>query len=193
MLKIGIITGSTRPGRLSLVVAEWVHSMAESYSAAVVFDVVDIATYDLPLLDEPFAPILGNYQNDHTNRWSSKVARYDGFIFVTPEYNHSIPSALKNAIDYLYKEWNNKAAGFVSYGAAGGERAVEHLRTILSEVQIAHVRAQVALSLYLDFEHVQPFKSKINPRASKVDSINQMLEQLLLWSEALKTVRDKTY
>jgi NAD(P)H-dependent FMN reductase len=102
-------------------------------------------------------PALGQYSQPHTLRWAEKIASFDGYVFVTPEYNHSTSGALKNAIDFLYGEWNNKAAGFVSYGSVGGARAVEHLRLIMGELQVADVRAQVALSLFTDFENFSVF------------------------------------
>lgn len=183
MTKIGIIVGSTRPGRQAPTVAQWIHTLASKRGDAQ-FEVVDIADYQLPLLDE-VAPSMGQYTHEHTKRWASKIAEFDGYVFVTPEYNHSTSSALKNAIDFLYKEWNNKAAGFVSYGSAGGARAVEHLRTIMAELQIADVRAQVMLSLFTDFENFQQF----NPAAHHEESVTAMLDQLVAWSRALKSVR----
>src|SRR5690606_17611436 len=108
------------------------------------FEIVDIADYNLPLLDEPIPPAMGQYSKEHTKKWAKKIAQFDGFVFVTPEYNHATSGALKNAIDFLYQEWNNKAAGFVSYGSAGGTRAVENLRLIMAELQIADVRSQVS-------------------------------------------------
>jgi NAD(P)H-dependent FMN reductase len=106
---------------------------------------------------------------------------------VTPEYNHSTSGALKNAIDYLYAEWNNKVAGFVGYGSAGGTRAVENLRLIMGELQIADVRAQVALSLFTDFENFTVFK----PAPTHEKSVNAMLDQVVAWGGALKTLRNK--
>src|SRR6185295_11703681 len=125
MLRVAIILGSTRPGRKAEAVARWVYEIASPRGDAE-FELVDIKEYDLPLLDEPVSAVLGRYSNAHTKVWSAKIASFDAFVFVTPEYNHATSGALKNAIDYLYKEWNNKAAGFVSYGGAGGTRAVEH-------------------------------------------------------------------
>jgi len=109
----------------------------------------------------------------------------DGFVFVTAEYNHSIPASLKNALDLAKEPWNNKAAGIVSYGSVGGARAAEHLRGILGELQIADVRTHVALSLFTDFEDGKIFK----PQALHLKNLNGMLDQLLLWSHALKTTR----
>src|SRR5881398_3331962 len=157
MLRIAIIIGSTRPGRKAEAVAKWVYEIAQNRSDAE-FELVDIKDYDLPLLDEPVSPILGQYSNDHTKAWSAKIASFDAFVFVTPEYNHATSGALKNAIDYLYKEWNHKAAGFVGYGSAGGARAIENLRLVMGELMVADVRAQVMLSLFTDFENFSVFK-----------------------------------
>src|ERR1700733_9156220 len=184
MLKIAIVTGSTRPGRNNEAVARWVFGVAKERKDAE-FEFVDIADYKLPLLDEPMPPSMGQYGHDHTKAWAAKIATFDAYVFVTPEYNHGISGALKNAIDFLYREWNNKAAGFVSYGSAGGARAVEHLRLVMAEVQVATVRNQVALSLFSDFENYTKFK----PAAHHEKSVNQMLDQLIAWSGALKTLR----
>jgi NAD(P)H-dependent FMN reductase len=119
--------GSTRPGSKAEAVASWVFDQAKTRTDAQ-FEVVDIAKFELPLLDEPAPPAMGNYTKPHTKAWAAKIGSFDGFVFVAPEYNHSVSGALKNAIDYLFKEWNHKAAGFVSYGSTNGVRAVEHLR-----------------------------------------------------------------
>lgn len=184
MLTIAIVVGSTRPGRKSPAVAQWVLDIAKQRSDAT-FELLDIADFKLPLLDEAVPPSMGKYAHEHTRAWAAAVARVDGFVFVTPEYNHSVPAALKNAIDFVYKEWNNKAAGFVAYGSAGGTRAVEHLRGILAETMTATVRAQVMLSLFTDFEHYTTFK----PAERHVASVNAMLDQLVAWSGALKPLR----
>src|SRR6266581_394118 len=126
MLRIAIIIGSTRPGRKAETVAKWVYEIAE-HRSDVEFELVDIKDFNLPLLDEPLSPIMGQYSRPHTKVWADKITSFDGYVFVTPEYNHGISGALKNAIDFLYAEWTNKAAGFVSYGGASGARAVEQL------------------------------------------------------------------
>jgi NAD(P)H-dependent FMN reductase len=187
MLKIGIILGSTRPNRNGEAVARWVLDKARRRSDAS-FELVDIRDYDLPLLDEPIPPSQGKYKQPHTKRWAAKIAEFDAFVFVSPEYNHSTSGALKNAIDFLYREWNNKVAGFVAYGSAGGVRAVEHLRLIMAEVQVATVRSQVALSLMTDFENMSVFK----PQAHHEQSLKTMLDQLITWSGAMKPLREKT-
>lgn len=120
------MTGSTPPARHNEAVARWVYGLAKERRDAE-FELVDIADHDLPLLDEPVPPSLGRYTHQHTKKWAETIDSFDAYVFVTPEYNHSTSGALKNAVDYLYREWNNKPAGFVSYGSAGGARAVEHL------------------------------------------------------------------
>jgi len=184
MMRIAIVTGSTRPGRLNEAVAKWVYGIATKRTDAE-FELVDIAEYDLPLLDEPVPPSQGRYSQPHTKRWAEKIASFDGFVFVTPEYNHGISGALKNAIDFLWLEWNNKAAGFVSYGSIGGARAVEQLRLVMGELMVADVRAQVLLSLFTDFENFKTFKP--DPRHEK--EVGTVVDQVISWSTALKSVR----
>jgi len=152
------------------------------------FELVDIKDFDLPLLDEPVSPIMGQYSKPHTKVWAAKIDNFDAYVFVTPEYNHGISGALKNAIDFLFAEWNNKAARLVSYGGASGARAVEHLRLVLAEVQMATVRNQVLLSMYTDFENFSVFK----PGPQQEKSVNAMLDQLIAWGGALKMLREKT-
>jgi NAD(P)H-dependent FMN reductase len=185
-LKIAIILGSTRPGRNGEAVSKWVYDIAKKRSD-VEFELVDILDYNLPLLDEPIPPSMGQYSKDHTKRWAAKINSFDAFVFVTPEYNHGIPGALKNAIDFLFAEWNNKVAGFVSYGSAGGVRAVEQLRLVMAEVKVATVRAQVQLSLFTDFENF----SKFNPASYHEKSVNTMLDEVIVWGNALRIVRSK--
>jgi NAD(P)H-dependent FMN reductase len=139
------------------------------------------------MLDEPVPPSMGQYSHEHTRRWAGKVAEFDGYVFVTPEYNHSTSAALKNALDHVYAEWNNKAAGFVSYGSVGGIRAVEQLRLIMSELQVATVRAQVALSLFTDFENYSSF----HPAAHHEPAVTALLDQIVCWSQAMKSVRER--
>lgn len=186
MLKLAIIIGSTRPGRKAEAVARWVHEIATRRDDAE-FELVDIQDFNLPLLDEPVPPSMGQYTHPHTQAWSAKIDSFDAYVFVTPEYNHGTSGALKNAIDYLYREWNNKAAGFVSYGSAGGTRAVEHLRLVMGELQVADVRSQVMLSLRTDFENYTTFK----PAPHHEKSVNAMLDQVIAWGGALKTLRKK--
>ncbi len=184
MLKIAIITGSTRPGRLNEQVAKWVLEEANKRGDAE-YTLVDIQDYKLPLLDEALPAGYGQYKNAHTQKWAAAIKPFDGFVFVTPEYNRAPSAALKNALDYLYAEWNNKAAGFVSYGSAYGVRAVEHLRQVAGELQMADVRSAVQLSLFTDFKDF----SELTPAPMHQKNLYDMLDQLLAWSGALMTLR----
>jgi NAD(P)H-dependent FMN reductase len=181
MIRIAIILGSTRPGRKSEAVGRWVLERAKGRADAQ-FELIDLKEVNLPLLDEPIPPSMGKYTQPHTQAWAKRIAAFDGFIFVTPEYNHSTSGVLKNAIDFLYAEWNNKAAGFVSYGSAGGVRAVEHLREVMAELQIADVRQQVSFMLATDFENYETFK----PAPHHEPNLKKLLDQLIAWSTALR-------
>ncbi|MDR7855784.1 NAD(P)H-dependent oxidoreductase [Tissierella sp.] len=184
MLKIGIIIGSTRPGRNAEQVSKWYYEVAKKRTDAE-FELIDIADYNLPLLDEELPAGWNQYAKEHTKKWAAKIAEFDGFVMVTPEYNHAPSAALKNAIDYLALEWNNKAVAFVSYGSAMGVRAVEHLRLVAGELQMADIRQQVMFSLFTDFEDMSVFK----PGEGKDKSVNEQLDQLIPWTKAMKTVR----
>ena len=176
-LNIGIIVGTTREGRVSPQVAKWVKEIADERKDAN-YTIVDIKDFKLPFLGETtdMGPVT---------KWGQTIGALDGFVFVTGEYNHGVPAPLKNALDWLKDQWNNKAAGIVSYGSTGGARAAEHLRGILAELQVASVRTHPTLSIFLDFEKMTTFK----PQALHKGTVNLMLDQVLAWSKALKTVR----
>ncbi|GLY47563.1 NAD(P)H-dependent oxidoreductase [Lentzea sp. NBRC 102530] len=186
MTHIGIIIGSTRPGRNGEQVARWVLENAEQRADAT-FELVDLQDFPLPHLDEPMPPAMGQYQHDHTKAWAAKIASFDGFVMVTPEYNHSTSGVLKNAIDYLFAEWNNKAVGFVSYGGVGGARAVEHLRLIAGELKMADVRTSVSLSMFTEFRNFSEFV----PSDFQVSTLSTLLDELVTWSGALAPLRDR--
>ena len=184
MLKIAFIAGSTRPGRKCEAVAKWAYELARKRTDAD-FTLLDLATFELPLLDEPMPATSGSYEHSHTRRWSNAIAAFDGYVFVTPEYNHGTSGALKNAIDFLYKEWTDKAAGFIGYGYSLGARAIENLRLVMASLQVATVRPQVGLSLFTDFERATVFK----PAEAQEKSLSILLDHVVAWSGALKTLR----
>lgn len=177
-LKIGIILGSTRIGRVSPQVGNWVKEIADKREDAN-YEIVDIADFNLPFVGE------GTGKERGLLAWSEKLSSLDGFVFIVQEYNHSITGALKNALDSARDEWNNKAAGIVSYGSTGGARAAEHLRGILGELLVADVRVNPTLSLFTDFENFKTFK----PADLHLGNVNAMLDQTIAWSGALKRLR----
>ncbi|RFU85474.1 NADPH-dependent oxidoreductase [Streptomyces triticagri] len=196
MIRIAIVIGTTRPGRRSPTVAAWAHEAAGRHPAVkegrAEFDVVDIADHALPLLDEELPAAWGHYAHEHTRRWAERIAGYDGFVFVTPEYNHAPPAALKNAIDFLAAEWHNKAAGFISYGSSLGVRAVEQLRTILGELRVADVASQVALSAFTDFtyaDETDPSTWTFTPAAHQEAALEELFGDVVAWAGALAPLR----
>lgn len=184
MNKIAIVTGSTRPGRLNLSVAQWVLERAQQRGDAE-YEIVDIQDFNLPVLDEPFPAAYQNYQQEHTKAWAAKLEEFDGYIFITGEYNHSVQPALANALSYVNLELNNKAAGIVGYGSAMGARAIEHLRGMLSELQVAHVQKTGLFSLFTDFENFTSFA----PTEISATSVEPMFDQLATWTTAMNSVR----
>jgi NAD(P)H-dependent FMN reductase len=185
MVKIGIITGSTRDSRVNIQVAEWVKSIADKRTDAE-FELVDIKDYNLPRYNESVPAIMTqDYKTPEAHPWSKKISELDGFVFITPEYNKAVTSGLKDAIDYLYVEWNNKAAGIVSYGSSLGVTAANNLRLILTVPAVATVRTQPALSLFTDFENMTTFK----PAPFHEETVQTMLNEVVAWSTGLKTIR----
>ncbi|MFI5487094.1 NADPH-dependent FMN reductase [Micromonospora echinaurantiaca] len=194
--RIGLIVGSTRPGRRGGAVAQWAGQVASRHPAvragAAEVEVIDLAEQALPLLDEPVPAMFGDYRQPHTRRWSAVVAACDAFVFVTPEYNHSIPAVLKNAVDYLYAEWNDKVVGLLSYGVQGGSRAADHLRLILAEVRAAVVPTQVSISIFTDFDFSgsdpgdPTAPGVLAPGEGRQESFSTMLTEIVTWSAALR-------
>ncbi len=184
-LRIGIIIGSTRPGRVGDQVAHWVHEHASRLGSAE-YEVVDLNDFALPLLDEAVPASAGHYEHEHTRAWAEKIDGYDGFVFVTSEYNHAPSPALLNAISFIYREWNDKAAALVSYGAlSSGIRAADKLRSTLGELQIADVRTQLAFSFFHDFENFSAF----TPGERHLATLQALVDQLESWAGALRGVR----
>ncbi|WP_214411082.1 NADPH-dependent FMN reductase [Sphaerisporangium fuscum] len=197
MIRIALVVGSTRPGRRGTAAARWALDTAAASPAVAggraSIDILNVADFDLPLLDEPVPAAFGAYAQSHTRRWSQAVAAFDAFVFVTPEYNHSFPAALKNALDYLFAEWQHKVAGFVGYGTSGGIRAVEQLRQVMGELKVADVPTQVALSMFTDFTFTDPTDptdpGTCTPAPHHAETLTRMLEEIIAWSAALVPLR----
>ncbi len=188
MNKIIILTGSVRPGRFNIQPAQWIYEIAHKRND-VETELADLQKIDLPFLDEPVPPSQHTYSKSHTKAWSKKINEADGFIFVTPEYNHSLSPVLKNAIDFLFYEWHYKPVTFISYGSvAGGTRAVEHLRSVAAEIRMYDLREQIMLPNYwdnLDNKGIYRFTEEHEKLA------NQMLDSLIFWSKVMNEARAK--
>lgn len=186
MPHIKIIAGSVRPGRFNTQPANWIYELASKRPNAK-FTLVDIAQLNLPFLDEPKSPKAREYTKEHTRNWSEIIEEADGFIFVTPEYNHSVSPALKNALDFLYHEWSYKPASFISYGAeAGGARSVEHLRAVCGELKMYDLREQLIIPNYWD-NLDEKGNFKFNEAHEK--AAERILDELLFWAAKMKEAR----
>ncbi|MFC7545320.1 NADPH-dependent FMN reductase [Plantactinospora sp. GCM10030261] len=201
-IRIGLIVGSTRPGRRGAAVARWAERVAAQHpevrTGAAEIELIDLADLALPMLDEPVPAMFADYRMPHTHRWSGVVNAYDGFVVVTAEYNHSVPAALKNAIDFLYAEWNDKVVGLLSYGVQGGSRAADHLRLILAEVRAVVVPTQVTMPIFSDFDfsgsdpNDPTAPGTIRPADGREESLTTMVTEILTWTRALRLARADT-
>lgn len=186
MINVGIIIGSTRPGRKGDRVAHWVRDLAAEHAGdAADFDVVDLQDYALPLLDEPVPALAAPGRQPHTQRWAERIGSYDAYVLVTPEYNTSPPSSLTNAIDYLHGEWGGKPVAYVGYGIYGAVMAVLKLRAQAGVLRMADIGPQVALTLREDFVNLTDFR----PRELHTAAVHRLVDELLAWAQALTPLR----
>jgi NAD(P)H-dependent FMN reductase len=188
--KIAIIIGSTRATRFGDKPAQWIADIASQRSDLEV-EIVDLRDYPMPLFEEVASNAWVPTQNPIGVKWQQKLAEFDGYIFITAEYNHSITGALKNALDYAYTEWNRKVAAFVGYGGVGGARAVEHLRGIAAELQMATVRSAVHIS-GADYMGAAKGEKALGELEHLNQTANAMLADLAWWASALKTAREES-
>jgi NAD(P)H-dependent FMN reductase len=179
MAKIAIIVGSTRPGRFGPQVAEWFHGLTKNEHGGV-FDIIDIADFSLPILDEP---IPSGISKDHTKRWSEAIAQYDGYVYVTPEYNHSLPGSFKNAVDFLSHEWSHKPVAYVGYGWAKGHRAIEAWRTVAAQFSQYDLREEVNIQLDGSGTFV--------PNDFDTSHAEALIKSIVFWAEELAPIRQK--
>ncbi len=188
MTTIKVILGSTRPGRFGIQPAEWIMSLSKAHPETK-FELVDLQEVNLPVLDEAAPAMMQQYSKDHTKKWSKIIDGADGFIFVTAEYNHSIPGALKNAIDYLSKEWAYKPVAYVSYGAdAGGARAIEQLRQIAGWHRMYDLGEFVSLANYWGQLGED---GKFTPNEVQTQNAEKMLKSIIFWTEKMKPAREE--
>jgi NAD(P)H-dependent FMN reductase len=185
MLTLEIIIGSTRPGRVGKPVADWFDAVARRHGGFEV-ELLDLAEIALPFLDEPHHPAQQKYTKQHTKDWAATIARGDAYVLVTSEYNHGYPAALKNALDFVYREWNGKPVGFVSYGGiSGGTRSVQQLRQITSALQLYSVPAVVHIPFAA--RHMQDGAFVADEALEK--SATALLGELQLWGARMKSFR----
>lgn len=181
--RIGVILGSTRPNRNGEQVARWVFGIAAQRSDAA-FELVDLRDFPLP-------PSAGRREDEGARRWAEKIASFDGFVIVIPEYIQRASDVLENAIEHPHPEWSNKAVGFVTYGGGGGARTVDHLRLVAGELRMADVRQQVALSVPAEFEafpSARPWPGApgvFTPAAHDLPALTTLLDEVIAWSAAL--------
>jgi NAD(P)H-dependent FMN reductase len=181
-----IIICSTRPGRKGASVARWVEAVALEHGGFNV-ELVDLAEVNLPIFDEPNHPMFATYVHDHTKAWSATVARADAFVFVMPEYNHSFNAALKNALDYLNKEWTNKAVGLVSYGGiAAGTRAVQAIKPVLGALGTHVIIESINIANFATFINDD---GVFEPAPGLEEATSAMLDALTRWTSALASLR----
>lgn len=185
MPRLLIIIASTRPGRVGAPVGEWFAERARVHGGFEV-EVADLVDVDLPLLDEPRHPRLADYEHDHTKAWSEQVAAADAVVMVTPEYNHSFPASLKNAIDFLHNEWTHKPVGFVTYGGvSGGTRAMVALEPVVGAVGMVPLR--VAVNVPFVFQHLDD--GRFAPSEITEKAADAMLDELVRWHPPLSGLR----
>ena len=185
-MKLTIIVTSTRPGRVGKAVADWFHDYARANPSGFDIAFADLEEVNLPMLDESNHPAMQKYEHEHTKRWSDIVDGSDAFIFVLPEYNYTAPPSFINALDYLYKEWNYKPAGFVSYGGiSGGIRSTETAKHILAALEMVPVKQQVMIPMVTDHLADGRFTAtKIHEKSAQ-----SLLEVMARWAQALKSMR----
>jgi NAD(P)H-dependent FMN reductase len=191
LLRIAIIVGTTRTGRFADRPTQWILELARARAgAAAEFEVLDLRDYPMPFFDELRSPLWAPPQNDTARQWGAKLASFDGFIFVTAEYNHGIPGVLKNALDYAYAEFNRKPAAFVGYGGVGAARAVEQLRLNAIELQLAPMKNAVHIGMVEFIGLLQQGKDFADyPHLEQ--TAHAMVDELLWWSQTLKAGREQ--
>jgi len=186
---IGIILGSTRQGRFGDKPAEWIHGLAKQRSD-LAFELVDLRDHPLPFFDEPASPAWAPVQNEAAKQWAATLARFDGLIVVTPEYNHGPSAVLKNALDYAYKEFVHKPMAFVGYGGVGAARAVEQLRLVALELPMAPVRSAVHVGM-IEFLGIWQQGKSFDDFPHLAQAAAAMFDDLAWWTHALKAAREK--
>jgi NAD(P)H-dependent FMN reductase len=186
--RIGIVIGSTREGRFGAKPAHWIHQIAQQRTD-LSFELIDLRDHPLPFFDEPMSPAWAPVKNEAAQRWAAKLATLDGLVVVTPEYNHGPSAVLKNALDYAYKEFIRKPIGFVGYGGVGAARAIEQLRLIATELQMAPVRNAVHIGI-VEFLGIWQQGKSFEDFPHLEQAASALLDDMAWWAKALKTARE---
>jgi NAD(P)H-dependent FMN reductase len=190
MTAISVIVGSTRQGRFSEKPARWILQHLKK-RGGVDARLLDLRDFPMPFFDQPMPPAMPGrppYENEAVKKWTAEIARSDGFIVVTPEYNFGAAAVLKNALDWVYPEWNRKAVAFVSYGSAAGARSVQQLRETAVELQLAPIRSSVHIPVATLWAHFQ--RGDVDAGLAELEAAAKtMIDDLLWWTRALKTAR----
>jgi len=185
---IGIVIGSTRQGRFGEKPAQWIHDIAKQRTD-LAFELIDLRDHPLPFFNEAMSPAWAPVKNEAAQRWAAKLATLDGLIVVTPEYNHGPSAVLKNALDHAYKEFIRKPIGFVGYGGVGAARAVEQLRLVSVELQMAPVRHAVHIGM-VEFLGIWQQGKRFEDFPHLAPAANGLLDDIAWWAKALKTARE---
>ena len=187
MTVISVIVGSTREGRFSEKPAKWILQHLKK-RGGVDARLLDLRDFPMPFFDQPATPGRPPYKNEVVQKWTEAIAQSDGFVFVTPEYNFGAPAVLKNAINWVYPEWNRKAVSFVSYGSAMGARGVQQLRETAIELQLAPIRSSVHIPVATLWAHYQG--GDVEAGLAELEApAKTLIDDLLWWTAALKTAR----
>lgn len=187
MYNLKIITATVRPGRKGPIVTEWIAEKARQHGSFNV-EVLDLKEINLPMMDEPNHPSMKKYEHEHTKRWSAKIDEADVFIFVTAEYDFNYPAPLRNALEFLYKEWNYKAAGIVSYGGvSAGTRAYNSLKGDLSAFKMAPLAEAVNIPFFTQFINEE---NKLVPNETMEKSADTLLRELVRWTKGMQVIKE---
>lgn len=186
-LKIGVIVSTTRPTRVGRKIADWFMDQVKN-TDGIEFDLIDLAEVKLPFLDEPESPLMGNYTTKSSKDWSERISGYDGYVFVTAEYNHGYPAPLKNAIDTLYHEWAKKPVAFVGYGGMGGARSIEQLTNVAAQVGMMPLSGTSCTVRVIDVWSALDENDQPKPEFVK-GNVEGLVTHLRWWGDALKVAR----
>lgn len=187
-LKIGVIVSTTRPARVGRKIADWFMDQVKN-TDNVQFDLIDLADINLPFMNEPKSPMYGDYEHDHTKKWAKLVDSYDGFVFVTAEYNHGYPATLKNALDSAYHEWARKPVAFVGYGAMGGVRSIEQLVNVAAQLHMVPLSGTSHTVKIIEVWSAIDEADEVKPEYIHGD-VQALVKELKWWGEMLKAARN---